>query len=298
MLSWDNITSKGTHLLMPDQFISWGPVMTEEIVNLYAFPRERVHECGVAHFDVYHQKDQFIPRTILLERLGLPPSLPYIFYGMVAPYSCPNELEILTWLVDQVKKDAFAKPCSLVIRPHPQSISGVYARSSREIEELQSLTGPRVSLDMPPVLSQQLAWDLPKSDMYHLASLLFGSAMCLNASSTLCLDTCALDRPVINIGFDGSAKLPYARSARRGLDYTHMAKLLALGGVRVARSYEELKQHINAYLQNSGLDKEQRALAAALECGLQDGRAAERVSSTLYRLASSSCQAAKANIEA
>jgi hypothetical protein len=252
----------------------------------------------VAHFDVYHQKDQFIPRTILLERLGLPQSLPYIFHGMVAPYSCPNELEILAWLVEQVKNDGFAKPCALVIRPHPQSISGVYARSSRELEKLQSLTGPRVALDMPPVLSQQLAWDLPKSDMYHLASLLSGSAMCLNASSTLCLDACALDRPVINVGFDGSVELPYARSARRGLDYTHMAKLLALGGVRVARSFGELKQHINAYLRNPRLETEQRALAAAQECGPQDGRAAERISRTLYRLASASSYPAEAGIKA
>ncbi|MGH8058378.1 MAG: hypothetical protein ACREOH_14265, partial [Candidatus Entotheonellia bacterium] len=147
-------------------------------------------------------------------------------------------------------------------------------------------TGLRVVLDIPHVLSENLAWDLPKPDMYRLASLLAGCAICLNASSTLCLDACMLDRPVINIGFDGRESLPYERSARRSLDYTHMAKLLAFGGVRIARSFPELEQHINMYFKHPDWDRETRLLAAAQECGPRDGRAAERVAAALLRIAS------------
>jgi hypothetical protein len=66
----------------------------------------------------------------------------------------------------------------------------------------------------------------------------------------------------------------------------------------VARSFGELKQHINAYLRNPRLETEQRALVAAQECGPQDGRAAERISQTLHRLASASSYAAEAGIKA
>ncbi|MGH8058430.1 MAG: hypothetical protein ACREOH_14535, partial [Candidatus Entotheonellia bacterium] len=149
MLSWDNITSKGTPLLMPDSFISWGPIMTEELVKLYHFPKERIHECGVPHFDVYSQKDQLTPRDLLLSELHLSPKLPYLFYGMVTGIHCPNELAILTWLAEQINRDAFALPCSLIIRPHPQTISGLYARSAGELDALKALTGPRVVLDIP-----------------------------------------------------------------------------------------------------------------------------------------------------
>lgn len=284
MLSWDNITSKGTPVLMPDYFISWGPIMTDEIVSLYEFPRERVYECGVSHFDVYSNNDQFTPRDVLLEELGLPQEHPYIFYGMVPEYSCPNEVDILAELVARINKDAFARPCSLVIRPHPQTISGLYAQKPQELTKLRALVGPRVALDMPPVLSETLAWDLPKSDMVRLASLLHGSAMCLNANSTLCLDACMLDRPVVDIAFDGWEELPYRRSARRGLDYIHMAKLLALGGIRVARSFDDLERHINAYLNDPTLDGEGRARSVSQECGVRDGRAAERIAGVLARL--------------
>jgi hypothetical protein len=238
MLSWDNITSKGTPLLMPDYFISWGPIMTQEMVQWYRFPREKIFECGVPHFDVYRHPEQLTSSGALLRELNLNPACPYIFYGTVASMHCPNELEILAWLAEQVARNAFSKPCSLVIRPHPQMISG-YA----------------------------------------------GSAMCINASSTLCLDACMLDRPVVNIGFDGRQDLPYEKSARRGLDYIHMRKLLSLGGVRLARSFAELQRHVNAYLDDPCLDHEGRRLTAAQECGLADGRAAERVADTLLELA-------------
>jgi hypothetical protein len=290
MLSWDNITSKGTPLLMPEYFISWGPVMTQEMIDLYRFPKERIYECGVPHFDVYFQQENFFPCTMLLQELGLPEEHPYIFYGMVAPYSCPNELDILSWLVNKINSNAFVRPCSLVIRPHPQTIWGSYARDKQELEKLQGLVGPRVALDIPPVLSDRLAWDLPKTDMYRLASLLSGSAMCLNAGSTLCLEACILDRPVIYIGFDGWTELPYDRSTRRGLDYTHIVKLLAMGGVRVARSFSDLVECMNAYLQDPYLDREGRKQVAMQECGLQDGRATERVVSTLLALIQASAQ--------
>lgn len=285
MLSWDNITSKGTPLLLPDYFLSWGPVMSQEMVELYGFPRNKIFECGVPHFDVYVRQDELLKKEEILERLGLPRSEPYIFYGMGPRYASPNELEIVSWLAEQVNAKKFQKPCSLIIRAHPQTISGDYALSSAELNRLHALTGPRVAIDMPPVLSERLAWDLPKTDMNRLASLLAGSAMCLNANSTLCLDACMLNTPVITVAFDGHKDLPYWDSARHGLDYFHLAKLFKFGGVRVARSFPELKRHIDMYFINPELDREARLLSATQECGIRDGCASQRAARVIARLA-------------
>jgi CDP-glycerol glycerophosphotransferase (TagB/SpsB family) len=255
-------------------------------VDIYGFPAGKIYESGVPHFDVYFQKDKLTPRDVLLQQLNLSPAQPCIFYGMVNPVFFPNELEILTWLVDRIRENAFIKPCTLIIRPHPQTIRGYYARNTQELARLYALAGPNVAIDTPPVLSDRLAWDMPKSDMPHLASLLHGSAMFLSAGSTLSLEACILDRPVINIGFDGWEELPYEQSARRHLDYVHITKLLAMGGVRVARSFDELSSHINAYLKNPGLEQEARALSARQECGPQDGQATRRAGDALLQLCS------------
>jgi hypothetical protein len=285
-LSWDNITTKGVPLLMPDYFISWGPIMTEEIVDLYQFPREKIHECGVCHFDVYSQADKLVPRSALLKNLNLASDRPYIFYGMGAKSSWTrDEIDILEWLAGEVNANSFAEPCSLVIRLHPQGASGYYSLDARDLRRLRALAGPRVVLESPPVLSQRLESDAPKSDMYHLASLLAGSAMCINVSSTLCLDACMLDRPTITVAFDGWKQLPYDESTRQALDFIHMAKLLAFGGVRIARSFSELEAHFNAYFRDPSLDRDGRMLSVARECGPRDGKATERVASTLLQLA-------------
>ncbi len=290
LLSWDNVTAKGTPLMMPDYFISWGPIMTEEIVEYYGFPRERIVECGAPHFDVYRQKDKLASPEVVLDELGLQSGDPYLVFGMVTPYVCQNELDLLMWLAHKVNNNQFAKACSLVIRPHPHTISGYYARTSQEIERLKCLTGPRVALHVPEVLSEQLANDMPGIEMQRLASLLAGCAVCINAGSTLCLDACLVDRPAITIAFDGWERLSYMKSASCGPDYIHMRKLLSYGGVRIARCFDELEHHINTYLMNQGLDQEGRALSVSQECGVQDGRATERVAATLVKLSQGKSQ--------
>jgi hypothetical protein len=164
-------------------------------------------------------------------------------------------------------------------------VTGTYSNDGKDLERLKTLTGPRVALDVPRIVSERLPWDLPQEDMRHLASLLRESAMCLNASSTLCLDACMSDRPVINIGFDGWEELPYEKSARQNLDFVHMAKLLAFRGIRIARSFDELREQINAYLCNPELDHDARIASVANECGFRDGQSAARVADVLLELA-------------
>jgi len=284
MLSWDNITSKGTPLQMPDYFLSWGPIMTQEMIEWYDFPRERIYECGVAHFDVYSQKETFATQKEIVKKYQLPANLPYIFYGMVSEMMCGKEVDTLERLVAQINSQAFIKPCSLIIRPHPQTISGSLASGPETLKRIQALAGPRVAIDMPVVLSEKLAWDLPKNDMTHLASLLNGSAMCINASSTLCLDACMVNKPVIAVGFDGDETVPYKVSARRSLDCTHMVKLFAFGGIPIAKTFDNLKEHIDTILLNPKLGQEGRARAVSQECGPGDGRGSERVSEALIQL--------------
>lgn len=285
MMSWDNITCKGTPLLLPDYFISWGPIMTEELKEYYAMPAERIYQCGVAHFDVYHRKDELLTPDEVKEELGLPPGDPYIVFGMVTPYCCLNEIEMLEWLVEKIRKNEFTKPCSLIIRPHPQSVSGSYARTKEELEKFWNLAGARVAIHMPSVLSSALSYEMPKGEMKRLASLLAGAAMCVNANSTLCLDSCLADTPVITLAFDGSANYPYEQSARAGIDYIHMAKLLKCGGVRIAKSFDDLEAHINRYLENRELDSSGRAKTVTEECGLQDGQASQRIANAIAGLA-------------
>jgi hypothetical protein len=53
----------------------------------------------------------------------------------------------------------------------------------------------------------------------------------------------------------------------------------------VARSPEELAEHVNAYLEDPSLDREGRRKLVELEVGVPVGQASERVVEALERIA-------------
>ena len=65
--------------------------------------------------------------------------------------------------------------------------------------------------------------------------------------------------------FDAERDLPWHRSIRRYFDVIHYNKLIALGGVRATRSFDELEAAISTYLDQPHQDAEARAHTRAQE---------------------------------
>lgn len=278
LLSWDNITCKGRFAAVPDKFVSWGPIMTEELASFYGARGADVVEAGVAHFDKHTRPIDRAALASDLAALGLDPAKPYVFVGMSASFFAPKEAEIVAWLARKVRAGAFGPAMQLLVRPHPQNMRGPMADPAI-IARLKECAGPRVVVDLPDVLSDRL--DMGDRDMERLAALLHGAAVTLNSGSTLTIDALFHDRPTILTSFDADADLAWHDSARRLPEFPHLAKLLSYGGVRVARSFAELEASIAAYVADPALDRAARRRALEAECGPPDGRACQRVADGL-----------------
>ena len=87
--------------------------------------------------------------------------------------------------------------------------------------------------------------------MTHLADLLRYSNVTLNAGSTLTIDSAIMDTPIVNIGFYGLAVEPAEQSVIRIYDFTHYANIVRSGGVRIARSADEMLSLIAAVLSRT-----------------------------------------------
>lgn len=282
LLSWDNISCKGRFAALPERFISWGPVMSDELRSYYGVTPDRISECGVAHFDAHFDPTNRAHAREVLASLGLSPDDPYLFFGMSARFFCPHELDVVEWLGGRVRAGAFGPRMQLVVRPHPQNIRGNMA-DGETVQRLQALAGPRVALDIPQVVSDRLPWDLEERDLRKLAALIAGCAVSLNSGSTLSIDSVVQDRPVVLPIFDAGHELPWWRSVRRVVEFPHLQKMLTFGGVAVARSFAELEQQLSRYLADAALDAEGRRRLRAAECGPCDGQAAVRVAEVLAR---------------
>lgn len=283
LLSWDNITSKGIFPVIPDHFIAWGPVMYEELKAYYNCADEAVQICGVPHFDHHLQIKKAPAYQALLEDLGLNPQLPYLFVAMSSPRFAPHEIDIVERLAEWIRAGRLGKDLQLIVRPHPQNVQGSLA-DSRWIKRLDALRSEQVAVDYPQLVKSKVRWSMKKSDMDHLSNLLAGCAVCINSGSTVSIDALVMDKPVVLTSFDGDKKLYYWKSARRLVDYPHQKKFVALGGAKVAYSYEDLQSLLQQYLENPGLHQAERRKALLRECFRNDGEATSRVVQAMRKL--------------
>jgi CDP-glycerol glycerophosphotransferase (TagB/SpsB family) len=284
LLSWDNITCKGRFTVVPDYFISWGRVMTGELQQHYGIAAERIFECGVPHFDAHLE---MVNPAILhseLARLGLNPQNPYLFFGMSAPIFAPHEIDIVERLAQEVRSDTFGADMQLVVRPHPQNVTGNMADASW-LPRIKALAGTRVAVNMPMLLEDGLSWNMDQGDLPVLVNLLNGCSICLNSGSTLSIDALCHHKPVVLTMFDrDDCALPWWKSARRIREFPHYAKLLSFEGLSAPESFRGMIEEIQQYLLDPETRKAARELALQMECGTVDGLASKRVSQALVEI--------------
>ncbi len=293
LLSWDNITCKGRFIAPPDYYVSWGPIMTEELREHYQVSDTRIFECGVPHFDAHLQLVDRQQLGTILQAQGLRPDCPYLFLGMSSPVFAPHEIDIVEHLAGQVEAGEYGSDMQLVIRPHPQNVTGFMA-DLNWLPRLERLRSARVAVNLPLLADGQLAWNMEQSDLGILVNLLAGCTLCMNSGSTLSIDALMHQKPVVLTFFDADEKLPWWKSARRIEEFPHYQKLLATKGVEPVRSYSEMTQTIHALLAAPDRRQEDRVRALRRECGTTDGMSAARVADALLQIMGDSKQEAAA----
>lgn len=276
LLSWDNISCKGHFPSLADEYIAWGPIMKEELIEYYNINKDNIHVCGVPHFDLHLLSKKEPDAKMHLIKLGLDPSRPYLFFGMSSPRFAPKEIDIVEKLATNIDNNTFGKELQLIVRPHPQNVKGGMADKSW-LPRLKSIKSNRVSVDFPDLTNSNMPWSMAQDDMKRLTQLLSSSILNLNSGSTLSIDALMCGKPVILTAFDGDHSLEYWESARRLLDYPHLKKLISFGGISICRSYDDLTSTIETYLKNPNHLINQRKLTLSNHCHLPEKSATQNV---------------------
>jgi hypothetical protein len=285
VLSWDNLTSKGHMAVRPDRLVVWNERMRGEAVELHDYSPDAVEVAGVAHFDVYARPELLLSRAAVCRRLGLDPRRKILMFGTVSPLVFRYNHEIAEILARAIAGGRIQPEAQLVVRLHPQSVSGPYADNLQVFRDLQARFPGVVALDLPDVTDSGLQWALPDDEMVWLASLLKHSDVCVAVGSTLAIDAALAGTPVVAIAFDGHRQLPYHQSVRRTYDYTHYEPVVRTGGTPLAESEEQLVALTNRYMADRELDREGRDRIVREQAWCVDGHSGERVASAIARAA-------------
>jgi hypothetical protein len=270
--SWDNLTSKGA-LPVVDRMVVWSEDMKRDAVALHHYPPEHVYVAGTPQFD-HLVDEQVIPsRTEFCRRIGADPNKALILYAM-APLTRADaefEVEVVERLWQLARDDALGVPCQILARAYP-------LRGFQVHERLARLSG--LLIDVPgresPAFTDR---DIGVDDMRHLAATLRYSSVVVNVASTIVLEAAVVGTPAVCIAFDfdDERARDYYASHVRYFDHDHYQKLRATGGVRLARSMDDLRRIVRMYLEDRTVDAEGRRRILEVLSARVDGHAGERV---------------------
>lgn len=272
VLSWDNLTTRGEMSPAPHHVLVWNDLMRDEAVGMHGVPEERVHVVGAPQFDHYAGADRVERRAAFLRRHGLAENTRLIAWGTINESVLPGQFDVLRDYVARHHDPGSGE--HLWVRVHPQSVRGSYARNRPMYERL---AGESVTVELPPVRSERLSWDLDPSDVSHLADLLCAASVLVTPQSTLVLDGVCLDTPVV--------ALAIGTEARKLYEYRHFRPVLDLDAVDVVHSLRGLRRAIEEAVERPDRLRVQRGLLREAEMGPCFGIAAQTCASRLAELA-------------
>lgn len=261
--SWDQPTTKGPLPPGLTRLVVQSQRMAAELTRFHGADPTAITVTGWPQMDVYRRPGMLRPRAEFLAELGLAPERAYILYGTYSDRLGPHEPGVATRIAEWIAAGHFGPLASLVIRPHP--------KDGRWQERFGTLHQPPRVVALPAEHGR----------LDFLANLLNHCAVLLCGSGTISLDAIALDRPVVNLAFDGDLSVDYHASVRRWYEMDHYRPVVESGAVALAENYDQLAGALSAYLGDSGRDAEGRARCRAELLEPLDGRASQRLAALM-----------------
>lgn len=281
LFSWDNLTSQGRIVPPYDHYLVWNGAIGEDLLRIYPKIQPRqVAVVGTPQFDFHFRKENFWSREEFCARTGADPRRPIVLYSTGMANHMPGEPAMVEQIAGMLNgMERFGSP-QMMVRVYPKDRTGRFEELKRR----------RPDILFPPIPWDE-AWLTPKTeDLPLLTNMLRHCAAGINIASTVSLELCMFDKPVINVGYDPPGVDLKEDSSARYYEFDHYKPVVASGAVEVAYSAAEMARLLNKAFDNPGDRREQRAgLISKMFGSTLDGGSSNRVATTLLRLAGKEC---------
>ena len=287
IVGWDNPSSYALCGAPTDYITCWSELQKEELVLGSDWDPQRVNISGIPSYDGYFLRSWLIPRAEYFQQHDLDPQRKLLAYACSFETFHPNfpNIAAIAELVDQERLD---QPCQLLIRLHPNHFlpgTRFEGEANRVREYIKDM--PHVHLVEPVSLGGGLG-HYSGEDMPEKASMMAYADVFLTVYSTMVVETAIHDRPIISVTIDtpGGWNMPdvYSLPLTAIGDWPTHQRFRQSGAGRVAVNQEEVRQHINFYLNDPTADSDNRHRFIQDECTFTDGSAGRRTGEYLLHL--------------
>jgi hypothetical protein len=209
-------------------------------------------------------------------RVGADPSRPIVLYTTGMANHMPGEPQIVEGIAAMLREMREFGPPQLLVRVYAKDRTGRF-------EELKRRD--------PTILFPEVPWEpahltpLPE-DGPLLTNMLRHAAVGINVASTVSLELCMFEKPVVNVAYDPPGMDIRPVSYARYYEFDHYRPVVQSGAVSVAHSESEMRSLVRRALADprAGCDQ-RRALLTRMFADTLDGRSGERVAERLIALA-------------
>jgi hypothetical protein len=278
IFSWDNLTSQGRIILPYDFYLVWNAALRARLLDMYRSVRsDHVFVTGTPQFDPHFRPETYWSREQFCAHVGADPSRPIVLYSTGMANHMPGEPRIVQGIADMVRGMSDLGSPQLLVRVYAKDRTGRFEELKRANPDI-----------LFPEVPWEPAWLTPKiEDTALLANTLRHAAVGINVASTISLELCMFDKPVINVAYNPPGLNVEPVDYRRGYEFDHYRPVVASGAVAVAYSEAEMNAFIRRALTHP---EERRADRSRLIAGMfedrLDGWCSKRVAAVLRDLAS------------
>ena len=269
--SWDNFTNKLIPVRQVDRLVVWNDIMKAQAIELHGYHADAIRVAGAPQFDPHFRAPSRTPRDEFFRQIGADPARKLIALTTTPRLLYSHHDHVLRALVAAMDGGAL-HGTQVLVRLHPRDEVDAY----REF-----MNTPGVIIEKPfrdtVKVADGLAIDVMPENQRHLGDTMCYADAVVNVASTIAIEACIFDTPVVNICFDAPGETPYVKSARRYYSFTHYVNITRRNAVRVAESPDEMVSMVARYLADRSLDADGRKQVVRDQCQFTDGQSAERV---------------------
>lgn len=233
LLSWDNLTSKGTYHVKPNYLFVWNQSLIEEAVQIHDFEPQQVFVSGAAVYDPWFDLSPSKDRASFCAEVGLDPSRPYVLYLCSSKSISDRETDLIHLLISQLETVEETSRPALLVRPHP------FKEMGEDLENSWVKIFPKGG-QRPDTDEARLGY---YNSLYH-------SAAVIGVNTTGFLEAAVLDKPCLTV----VTPMTSAGQEMRA----HFKHLMDAKYIEVARDFPQLVEMILRIISGIDLLQENR----------------------------------------
>ena len=226
VLSWDNLSTKGSFHSPPDTLVVWNEDQRREAVQLYGVPSERIEAVGAPVFDYLFSSRYRPDRQTFLSEAGLPSNSRFLLYAVSSALGLGPGGEVtlvrrLTSMLRELEPSNDLRP-KILVRPHPKNLTGWDALGDPDV-----VVWPGSAFPTSDDQRRGLVGSLQHADAV------------VGLNTTLFLEAAAVNRPCLAMRLGSIDEVSGIRHRFLPTDLVHFDFLTEGGFVEVAETIDQ-----------------------------------------------------------